>query len=611
MSCEIDKSVIFDKQELLGKELETIEESDIKTYDLNNKEITNLKNLSKQESIDSSTDSDVCLNYDSAQSDMEQKIKTEEKKQCGTENETTDSGSDDAGTSEKDSGCETTGFKEKGNVIDKNKKEEEDEEESPFEPPDDDLVKRIVDQVEFYFSDENIAKDAFLLKHVRRNKEGYVSLKLISSFKRVKHLAKNWRVVAYSLQKSTKLEVNEAKTKLRRVDPLPPFDQTTPSRTIVVINLPMDKPTIENVAEIFREFGEIALIRILRPGSSIPADVRSFANKHPEMNGTTSALIEFDRTESAKLAIDRMNDEYRGGSHDMKIIELNAPPSEKKKRMQNKKTVVNKFMEGELSSSCPSGSETEDAKFYSRRSSSPHPLRGADIPRLQRRFSANRVMESNFVCPDSYRDRPSCSCCKHCERRYSSSGSGYDSPVPSGYRRYSLNKEIQENGYQIPALRRLSGFDGSCCFLRRCSHDSVSGSDSSGSYTRSIDLGRRFSRDSISSTESGLQRRFSRDSLPSENITNYRRLSRDSVGSDVFAPPFLSRNNSRDLVDLPRRSSFGSPGNCNYHPLMHSNSRTSFGPQSVCTSNCSPHIPENVIRMPKGPDGSKGFVNTQ
>ena len=58
-----------------------------------------------------------------------------------------------------------------------------------------DLCEKIVAQVEFYFGDANITKDKFLLKHVKRNKEGFVSLKLISSFKRVKHLTKDWRQV--------------------------------------------------------------------------------------------------------------------------------------------------------------------------------------------------------------------------------------------------------------------------------------------------------------------------------------------------------------------------------------------------------------------------------
>merc|ERR1711944_323317 len=125
-------------------------------------------------------------------------------------------------------------------------------EEEPYEEPDDELCEKIVVQVEFYFSDANITKDKFLLKHVKRNKEGFVSLKLISSFKRVKHLTKDWRQVAFAIKKcSDRLEVNDLETKVRRLEDLPPYDETTPSRTVVVLNLPMDRPTIEGVAEIF------------------------------------------------------------------------------------------------------------------------------------------------------------------------------------------------------------------------------------------------------------------------------------------------------------------------------------------------------------------------
>lgn len=138
----------------------------------------------------------------------------------------------------------------------------------------DDLAEKISGQVEFYFSDDNIVKDAFLLKHVKRNKEGYVSLKLISSFKRVKHLSRDWRVVGAALKaKSTKLQVNEQGTKLRRLDPLPQYDQTLPSRTVIAARLPIKRITIESVAELFGQCGEIALIRILKPGHPVPAEV--------------------------------------------------------------------------------------------------------------------------------------------------------------------------------------------------------------------------------------------------------------------------------------------------------------------------------------------------
>ena len=51
--------------------------------------------------------------------------------------------------------------------------------------PDLQLVRKIVSQVEFYLSDDNLAKDAFLLKHVQKNKMGFVSIKLLTSFKKV------------------------------------------------------------------------------------------------------------------------------------------------------------------------------------------------------------------------------------------------------------------------------------------------------------------------------------------------------------------------------------------------------------------------------------------
>ena len=81
--------------------------------------------------------------------------------------------------------------------------------------PNDELCKQIVQQVEFYFSDAIITKDKFLLKQIKRNKDGFVSLKLISSFNRVKHLTKDWRQVAVAIErKSKKLEVNDLKTKV-------------------------------------------------------------------------------------------------------------------------------------------------------------------------------------------------------------------------------------------------------------------------------------------------------------------------------------------------------------------------------------------------------------
>lgn len=314
--------------------------------------ISSSKLMETRDSI-SSIDSDVSLSFDRTTQVPENPAEAEDEgaHMADLSDSASDTGSAGGG---KDSGCEVT-----PEVT-----------EPPFTPPSDELADKIVQQVEFYFSDANITKDAFLLKHVKRNKEGYVSLKLISSFKRVKHLTKDWRVVAHALSRSTKLEINEAGTKLRRLDPLPQYDETTPSRTVVAVHMPIDKPTIENVAELFKSCGEIALIRILRPGNPIPADVRQFINKNPSLAGMVCALVEFVNSESARNAIQLQNTL----GEPMKVYELNnVPHPEKKKKNKkgsnnnNNNHTTNKNMISSesdyITSSCPSGSEAEDMKM--------------------------------------------------------------------------------------------------------------------------------------------------------------------------------------------------------------------------------------------------------
>lgn len=201
------------------------------------------------------------------------------------------------------------------------------------------LKKKIIDQVEFYFSDENIVHDAFMLKHVRRNKMGYVSLKLVTSFRKVKSLTKDYRVVAHCLCSSERLDVNDEGTKVRRRDALPDYDETTPSRTVIAVNLPVENPTVENIAEMFSKFGEIALIRILKPGKAFPQDVRKHLNRHVGLGEVVCALIEFERHESAKVSCDRADDDdaatddWRKG---MKVMQL-APQTKRDKGGRDEK----------------------------------------------------------------------------------------------------------------------------------------------------------------------------------------------------------------------------------------------------------------------------------
>lgn len=485
------------------------------------------------------------------------------------------------------------------------------DESTPFVAPDEDTTKRILDQVEFYFSDANIVKDAFLLKHVRRNKEGYVSLKLISSFKRVKHLAKDWRAVAHAISTSEKLEVNESGTKLRRKEPLPAYDQTTPSRTVVAINLAEEKPvTIETVAELFRGCGEIALIRVLRPGNPIPSDVRHFVNKHPEMGSNVSALIEFVRTESAHNAMSKdWSAEKAKDGQAMCVLELNAPASKKKATAAAKKSPMNRLFDSEYSSSCQSGSESEDLrqKLRMQRKVSANTLMRSDSSWNQRRWSRDSGTDSSGssvysrrepYMPPAQQHQMSGGDYGHGGRRMSTgwdsssesyysgrsrSSSGVSIPETFGMRRFSLANRPEHQQHQQQQQ---------CCC---CGHNSQQ------------------QQPPPPPQQSMTMRRHSTQ----ENHHHYdmRRCSSSSSGSDMM----MRKDSTSDFCcGVPRDAGF-------HNNWSRKSSSSSIGDGamsrrlSVDSSDSSggrgrrPSLglvaPDNVVRMPKGPDGcgSRGF----
>ncbi|XP_043576662.1 la-related protein 6-like isoform X3 [Chiloscyllium plagiosum] len=158
-------------------------------------------------------------------------------------------------------------------------------------PPNSDTIQKIITQVEFYLSDENLAVDSFLLKHMKRNKTGYISIKLLTSFKKVKCLTKDWKATAYALNYSKLLEINPEGTKIRRKIPVPDFLLSVPpSKRILAWNLNKYFPEknnemwgriniMETAMKIFAIYGPISSIRILQPESrtifvaiSVPGD---------------------------------------------------------------------------------------------------------------------------------------------------------------------------------------------------------------------------------------------------------------------------------------------------------------------------------------------------
>merc|ERR1711881_123999 len=132
--------------------------------------------------------------------------------------------------------------------------------------PDGETQAAIIEAAEFYFSDENLAKDHYLLRQICQKSEGFLSVKLLTALKNVKRLTKDWRVTSYALRKSTNLELNNEGTKVKRVACLP--EQVLKARQItnvIAIKIPMEFSSVSSITQLFTQYGKITLVRVLLP----------------------------------------------------------------------------------------------------------------------------------------------------------------------------------------------------------------------------------------------------------------------------------------------------------------------------------------------------------
>lgn len=133
------------------------------------------------------------------------------------------------------------------------------------------ISEKICREVEFYFSDENLMKDMFLLRHIQKNNEGFVSLKLIASFKKVKQICNDRKIIASALLKSEKIEINPSQTKIRRLKSYSLEVDQLPHR--LLFTDPVKKISMEYIFEIFNAYGELMMIEIFPSGLYLPYEV--------------------------------------------------------------------------------------------------------------------------------------------------------------------------------------------------------------------------------------------------------------------------------------------------------------------------------------------------
>ena len=257
-----------------------------------------------------------------------------------------------------------------------------------LKPLTDEQRAKITTQVEFYFSDANLPTDAFLLKKVKADPEGWVPIGVVCGFNRMKQLLKKHppvaTVAAIVAERSRVLVVDETLGKIRRAEPLPDFDlEDIQARTVVAENLGAE-PTVEGVAKAFtldvenaenaaaenandvqktnddvqktnenvpnaailkknatRSMVPPSMVRVRHPGMQTPAGVCAATTGLDLVrvaSGATHALIEYATRELAELAVRLKNDDkdWRHGLR-VRLLVKNVKAAAKKKKQREER----------------------------------------------------------------------------------------------------------------------------------------------------------------------------------------------------------------------------------------------------------------------------------
>lgn len=132
------------------------------------------------------------------------------------------------------------------------------------------LNKKLIRQVEFYFSDFNLHKDKFMQEHMKKD-DGWFTMDTMLQFQRLSSLCSEPGTILAALKTSTKelLELDVENLRIRRHpnNPLPEndaqFNRDLKLRTVHVSGFPQTE-TIDELTDFLEEYGNVDGIKLMR-----------------------------------------------------------------------------------------------------------------------------------------------------------------------------------------------------------------------------------------------------------------------------------------------------------------------------------------------------------
>jgi len=168
------------------------------------------------------------------------------------------------------------------------------------------VIEKVAERLGFFFSNANLRMDPFLRNEIMKedNDGGFVTIDVLLRFNTIKDITEDSKIIAKAAKevKRPELKLNNDESAIARVEPFTnDMMEDGVKVTLRVSNIPTKDTdsgpeydvTREEIADLFKEFGDVAMVRLLK------SKLREFRNKV----AVNRAFVEYHSEEDMKKAV--------------------------------------------------------------------------------------------------------------------------------------------------------------------------------------------------------------------------------------------------------------------------------------------------------------------